>query len=239
MIRLSPRVIQGAAKQLAQIHQIVREGGCLAGCFPTFSTATGHVNLKKDFLLPGGSLLHHSASFKSHLSIEKIYPNSDPDYLKTNRECPEEKIDEFTGFIPIEKLKISYMKSSGPGGQNVNKVNSKVEVRFHLQSATWIPQAVRTKLGETELGRITKEGYFVVRSEATRKQIMNQADCMDKIRHLVFKAQEASRPRELSTEGKQLKEARVAKAKAGILREKRKESQKRKAMTASSSHPNF
>ena len=57
-----------------------------------------------------------------------------------------------------------------------------------------------------ESGRITKEGYFVVRSEATRKQILNQADCMEKIRHLIFKA--AVDPKQISEEDLKLKEER-------------------------------
>ena len=46
----------------------------------------------------------------------------------------------------VDKLSFKYCRSSGPGGQNVNKVNTKAELRFHLDSCTWIPDAVKEKL---------------------------------------------------------------------------------------------
>jgi len=52
----------------------------------------------------------------------------------------------FTGFIPIEELEITYSTSSGPGGQNVNKVNTKVDLRFKVESAKWLNEEVRQKL---------------------------------------------------------------------------------------------
>lgn len=48
----------------------------------------------------------------------------------------------------MNQLEITYSKSTGPGGQNVNKVNTKVDVRFHLQSATWLSEAVKSKIME-------------------------------------------------------------------------------------------
>lgn len=55
-------------------------------------------------------------------------------------------VDEFSGHIPIDKLEITYCRSSGPGGQHVNKTNTKVTVKFHLASADWIPEKIREKL---------------------------------------------------------------------------------------------
>jgi peptidyl-tRNA hydrolase ICT1 len=52
----------------------------------------------------------------------------------------------FTGYIPIEELDITYSTSSGPGGQNVNKVNTKVDLRFKVESAKWLNEEVRQKL---------------------------------------------------------------------------------------------
>ena len=45
--------------------------------------------------------------------------------------------------IPMDKVNFKYARSSGPGGQNVNKVNSKAEIRFHVQSANWLPPEVK------------------------------------------------------------------------------------------------
>jgi len=52
----------------------------------------------------------------------------------------------FTGYIPVEELDITYSTSSGPGGQNVNKVNTKVDLRFKIESAQWLNEEVRQKL---------------------------------------------------------------------------------------------
>lgn len=52
----------------------------------------------------------------------------------------------FSGYIPVEELEITYSTSSGPGGQNVNKVNTKVDLRFKIESAKWLNDEVRQKL---------------------------------------------------------------------------------------------
>lgn len=52
----------------------------------------------------------------------------------------------FTGYIPVEELDITYSTSSGPGGQNVNKVNTKVDLRFKVESAQWLNEEIRQKL---------------------------------------------------------------------------------------------
>ncbi|XP_048101365.1 peptidyl-tRNA hydrolase ICT1, mitochondrial isoform X6 [Alosa alosa] len=73
--------------------------------------------------------------------------------------------------IPIDRLKISYSRSSGPGGQHVNKVNSKAEVRFHVQTADWISAEVRTELlqrvGEKRPGALEAEETPVCTEEVT------------------------------------------------------------------------
>lgn len=54
--------------------------------------------------------------------------------------------EKFNGYIPIETLKLTFSRSSGPGGQNVNKVDSKVDLRFHVSTAEWISEPIRQKL---------------------------------------------------------------------------------------------
>ncbi|XP_046352386.2 peptidyl-tRNA hydrolase ICT1, mitochondrial-like isoform X2 [Haliotis rufescens] len=171
-----------------------------------------------------------AAGYRSQYSIDKIYPNSEQDYLgstaftHSSSVTPDGK-ELFSGYIPINKLDIKYSRGSGPGGQNVNKVNTKVEVRFHVESADWIPQWIRERLLEKEAGRITKGGYLVVTSDTTRKQMLNQADCMEKIRSVIFGA--GVLPRELTEEEKTVRDKRMAKAKQAVLREKKQHSLKK------------
>lgn len=55
---------------------------------------------------------------------------------------------KFSGYIPIEKLNIKYLRSGKPGGQNVNKTDSQAVITFKLADADWISEAVRKRLSE-------------------------------------------------------------------------------------------
>ena len=64
--------------------------------------------------------------------------------------------------IPREKLDIQFCRSSGPGGQNVNKVNSKAEVRFNVYNCSWLPKEVLKKIHQNEATRINKQGDLIL-----------------------------------------------------------------------------
>eukprot|EP00579_Thalassiosira_antarctica_P014741 CAMPEP_0201941762 /NCGR_PEP_ID=MMETSP0903-20130614/47665_1 /ASSEMBLY_ACC=CAM_ASM_000552 /TAXON_ID=420261 /ORGANISM="Thalassiosira antarctica, Strain CCMP982" /LENGTH=253 /DNA_ID=CAMNT_0048483905 /DNA_START=132 /DNA_END=893 /DNA_ORIENTATION=+ len=87
--------------------------------------------------------------------------------------------------IPEDKLTISFTRASGAGGQNVNKVSSKVELRFHLPSSTWIPEEVRTRLQSNESNRINNEGFMTVTSQEHRTQLKNRKEAMKKLEDIV------------------------------------------------------
>ncbi|XP_017464182.1 PREDICTED: peptidyl-tRNA hydrolase ICT1, mitochondrial [Rhagoletis zephyria] len=128
-------------------------------------------------------ILGRRLSFKSDLSLEKLYPNS---RLKLYTPPPPTNTgDKFSGFIPINQLEITYSRSSGPGGQHVNCVNTKVDLRFKLVNAEWIPEKTRQKLVEGLQNKLTKDGYFVIKSDLTRSQQMNLADALEKLRNLI------------------------------------------------------
>ena len=95
--------------------------------------------------------------------------------------------------IPREELQISFSRSSGPGGQNVNKVATRVEVRFHLESAAWIAPPTRARLAALYPRRLNREGEFIVVSSRFRSQGRNIEDCIERLGELLKKA--AKRPR--------------------------------------------
>ncbi|CAF0788564.1 unnamed protein product [Brachionus calyciflorus] len=137
--------------------------------------------------------------YKSSISLDKLYPKSNHDILaKPNLNL--ESNENFTGFIPIDKLIITQKTSSKPGGQHVNKTQTGVEIRFHVDSSEWIPKWIRDKLKQIQINRINKEGYLIVRSEKTRKALLNQADCMEQIRSMIHQA--SYKPKGLSADEK-------------------------------------
>ncbi|KAJ1911652.1 hypothetical protein IWQ60_010038 [Tieghemiomyces parasiticus] len=89
--------------------------------------------------------------------------------------------------IPRRTFDMSFHRSSGPGGQNVNKVNTKVDMRFNLRKAKWIPDYVRHQVEIQEPNRINKAGEFVLTSERHRTQNQNLEDCLHKLRDLLVR----------------------------------------------------
>ena len=87
--------------------------------------------------------------------------------------------------IPEDQLQISFTRASGAGGQNVNKVNTKVEIRFHLDTATWIPHEVRQRLKSNESNRINSQGYMTITSQEYRTQLQNRKDAIKKLQDII------------------------------------------------------
>lgn len=82
--------------------------------------------------------------------------------------------------IPEEELSFFVSRSSGAGGQNVNKVNSKVTVRWHLESSS-IPEPVKKRFAEKYQNRINDRGEVVISSQEERTQKANQDLCLKKL----------------------------------------------------------
>ncbi|XP_053196850.1 peptidyl-tRNA hydrolase ICT1, mitochondrial [Scomber japonicus] len=121
--------------------------------------------------------------------------------------------------IPVDRLRVSYSRSSGPGGQHVNKVNTKAEVRFHVQTADWIPEDVKQKILEKNKNRITKAGELLVTSELSRSQHRNLSDCIQKISTIIAEASE--KPYEPTEEDIALRESRLEKRNKERLKQKK------------------
>ena len=94
--------------------------------------------------------------------------------------------------IPLDKLDLSFSRSSGAGGQNVNKLNTKVEVRFQLDSAGWLEEDVRKRMKELYPNKINNEGEFYLTSQEHRTQEMNKSEVQKKLKMIIF---EASQPK--------------------------------------------
>ncbi|XP_074264883.1 putative uncharacterized protein YOL114C [Silene latifolia] len=83
--------------------------------------------------------------------------------------------------LRLEHVSVSFAQSGGPGGQNVNKVNTKVDMRFNVKKATWLSDRMRDKILLMVKNRINKAGEIVVSSSKTRSQLENIQDCLKKL----------------------------------------------------------
>ncbi len=90
--------------------------------------------------------------------------------------------------IPDSELTLSVARSSGPGGQNVNKVNSKVVLRWNLVTSPSVPEAVKARLLARLGPRLTREGELIVASDRYRDQPRNREDCVEKLAALLAEA---------------------------------------------------
>ncbi|KAG7345490.1 protein chain release factor B [Nitzschia inconspicua] len=90
--------------------------------------------------------------------------------------------------IPQDKLDVQFVRSSGAGGQNVNKVNTKVEIRFDVMDATWIPDEVRERLKLQQSNRISKDGILSLTCQEFRTQGQNKKAALDKLRTIILEA---------------------------------------------------
>jgi peptidyl-tRNA hydrolase ICT1 len=96
--------------------------------------------------------------------------------------------------LAASDVSVAYSRSGGAGGQNVNKVESKAEVRLALNQAAWIPAEVRAQLEKREASRVNKAGELVVTSSRHRTQLLNRDDAMVKVQSLLDAALAATQP---------------------------------------------
>lgn len=101
--------------------------------------------------------------------------------------------------IPRDRVAVAFSRSSGAGGQNVNKVNTKAEVRFHLATATWMEEEVRQRFAEMYAAHINAEGEVYMTSQKYRGQEANLEDCYEKLGHMVRKAAVVPKIRKMRT----------------------------------------
>ncbi len=108
--------------------------------------------------------------------------------------------------IPLAELEITFTRSSGPGGQNVNKVNTKAILRWPVRSSSRLPEAVRQRFLQKYGHRLTTEGELLLTSQRFRDAPRNSRDCLAKLRAMLLdvahppKRRRATRPTRGSVE---------------------------------------
>jgi ribosome-associated protein len=97
--------------------------------------------------------------------------------------------------IPLREFRFSFARSSGPGGQNVNKLNTKALLRWAVLKSPSLPEPVRSRLLARHRRRVTAEGDLLVSSQRFRDAGRNVADCLEKLRAMLSEAAAVPRPR--------------------------------------------
>lgn len=93
--------------------------------------------------------------------------------------------NEPTPQITLDHVTVNFARSGGPGGQNVNKVNTKVDMRFNVKTAYWLSDRIRERIMQLEKNRINKDGEIVISSTKTRTQKGNIDDALAKLQAII------------------------------------------------------
>lgn len=110
--------------------------------------------------------------------------------------------------VPMKELQFTYARSQGPGGQNVNKVNSKAMLRWAVTENTSLPEPVRQRFLEKYKHRITGDGDLIMTSQRYRDQGRNVDDCLEKLRQLILAVSVAPKSRKATKPSKGSKRRR-------------------------------
>ncbi|MCH8091907.1 MAG: aminoacyl-tRNA hydrolase [Proteobacteria bacterium] len=111
--------------------------------------------------------------------------------------------------IAESEIEERFIRASGPGGQNVNKLASAVQLRFDAAHSPSLPDEVRARLIRLAGKRVNAAGVLVIEAKRYRTQTRNRADALDRLTKLILRASERPRPRRKTKPTAASKERRI------------------------------
>lgn len=126
--------------------------------------------------------------------------------------------------IPERELDFSFARSSGPGGQNVNKTETKATLRWDVASSGALPADVRARFMRAFATRITNQGELVLSSQRHRDRLRNIDDCLEKLAAMLRQVATPRRKRRPTRPSRGAVERRITekKRRSGAKRERRR-----------------
>ena len=112
-------------------------------------------------------------------------------------------------MLDASEFQFSFMRASGPGGQNVNKVESAVELRWDLRRSIHLPVGVRLRLEALAGNKVTDEGVLIIQAQRHRTQERNRADAVERVMALCEQALHPPKPRKKTRPSKAAKRRRL------------------------------
>ncbi|TFB11855.1 aminoacyl-tRNA hydrolase [Candidatus Marinimicrobia bacterium MT.SAG.3] len=116
--------------------------------------------------------------------------------------------------IKTAEIRFDFVRSSGPGGQNVNKVASAVQLRFDIRNSTSIPDEIKQRLIKLAGKRVNSEGILLIDARTSRSQSQNRAEALERLKTLILKALHKPKPRRKTRPTAASKEKRLRNKKA-------------------------
>jgi len=110
--------------------------------------------------------------------------------------------------VPEEEIEITAVRSSGAGGQNVNKVSSAIHLRFDI-AASSLPEALKSRLLASSDSRLTRQGVIVIKAQQHRSQELNRAEAIERLQELVAAAARVPKARKPTRPSRASKKRRL------------------------------